>query len=80
VRTLLDCGVSAELGDGESWSMIHWAAHYGSLAAVEEFISREEVAIDVRSRDGFTPLCIASRDGRSDIVQPLLDSHRVDPN
>ena len=80
VRTLLDCGVSAELCDEESFSMIHWAAYYDAVAAVEEFISREEVDVNVLDCDNCTPLYIASRRGRRDIVQVLVDCPRVDVN
>ncbi|CUS09536.1 unnamed protein product [Tuber aestivum] len=80
VRTLLDCGVSAELRDGVSWSMIHWAARYGAITAVEEFLSREEVAVNVLDRDNYTPLYIASRDGRRALVQAFVGCSRVDVN
>ena len=80
VRTLLDCGVSAELCDGESFSMIHWAVHYHAVAAVEEFVSREEVDINVLGRDHCTPLLIASRDGLVAIVRALLGCPGVDVN
>ena len=80
VRTLLDCGVSAELCDEESFSMIHWAVHYDALAAVEEFISREEIDVNVRGRDNLTPLHNASRDGRTGIVRALVGCPRVDVN
>ncbi|RPA97136.1 ankyrin [Choiromyces venosus 120613-1] len=80
VRTLLDCGVSAESCDSTSWSMIHWAARYGALTAVQEFISREEIAINVLDRDSYTPLYIASRDGRRVLVQAFVNCPRVDVN
>jgi len=80
VHTLLDCGVSAELRDWESLSMIHWAVYYDAVAAVEEFISREEVDVNVLDRDNCTPLYIASRGERRDIVQALVNCPRVDVN
>ena len=80
VRTLLDCGVSAELRDRESWSMIHWAVCYGAVAAVKEFISREEVDLNVLDCDNCTPLYTASRGGRKRIVRALVDCPRVDVN
>jgi len=80
VRTLLDCGVSPELRDSASWSMIHWAARYGAITAVEEFVSRGEVAINVLDDDSYTPLYVASRDGRRSIVQAFVGCPRVDVN
>ena len=80
VRTLLDCGVSAELLDGESWSMIHWAVHYDAVAAVEEFVSREEVDVNVLGGDNRTPLSIAAADGRVRIVRAILECPQVDVN
>ena len=60
--------------------MMHWAAHYDAVAAIEEFISREEVDVNVRGRDNLTPLAIASRDGRTGIVRALLRCPWVDVN
>ncbi|KAG0128872.1 ankyrin repeat-containing domain protein [Tuber indicum] len=80
VRTLLDCGVSAELRDHVSWSMIHWAARYGAISAIEEFLSREDIAINVLDRDNYTPLYVASRDGRRALVQAFVACPRVDVN
>ena len=81
VGTLLDCGVSAELLDGESsWSMIHWAVHYDAVTAVEEFSSREEVNINVLGGDNRTPLSIAAGNGRIGVVRAILGCPRVDVN
>ena len=80
VGTLLDCGVSAELLDGESFSMIHWAVRYDAVAAVEEFISREEVNINVLGGGNRTPLSIAAGEGRIGVVRAILGCPRLEPD
>ena len=59
------------------------AVRAGDLDAVTAELARPDVDVNVVSVDGFTPLMIASQDGRVDLVEVLLeagaDARIVDP-
>ncbi|KAG0138613.1 ankyrin repeat-containing domain protein [Tuber indicum] len=74
LKTLLDCGVSAEGADDRGSTPIHCAARNGRAEMMRVLLSKEEYGIDVNMawRGVPTPLICASRFGFAEVVHVLL--------
>ncbi len=57
---------------------LHLAAMWGHLGVAKELIGREDGSVNVRDCESATPLLVAIRHNRFDVVNALLDSSEVE--
>jgi ankyrin repeat protein len=63
-------GVKPNLADEEGWTALHYAAQRGDLDCVRSLIEKK-VDVNARSKEGETPLKLASAKGHSDVEAAL---------
>jgi ankyrin repeat protein len=75
VHRLLDNGANACKVDVSGWHALHMAAFNGHIAVVETLISTESNMkfMDYPDKDGCTPLLVAARQGKADVVRLLAE-------
>lgn len=79
--TLLSNTQDAKLAqeeDSDKWTSLHWAAQHGSVPLAQQLV-RLGAKIDAQTVQGFSPLYIAARQEKVDVVKCLL-SHGANPN
>jgi ankyrin repeat protein len=80
VRFLLGQGADASARDKGRWTLLHLAAREGSIDIAEASLADHDV--NLKSRDGYTPLILAACNGHVGMVQFLIqrgaDVHAVD--
>ena len=52
--------------------IIHLATQYAPTSALREFLQKDNVNINAKNKDGYTPLILAARFGRNEAVDELL--------
>jgi Ca2+-binding EF-hand superfamily protein len=65
--------------DGNEWSGLHYAAYRGDMIIMTFLLDCDHVNVNIRNRDGFTPLFYAAQQGHEEICELLL-SHGADPS
>ncbi len=79
VYSLLEQGEDVNAAQGDGMTALHWAAENGDLTIVEVLLSAG-ANFDGRTRLGnYTPLHLASKMGRSEVINALL-ANGQDPN
>ncbi len=76
---LSDKSMGSEAPSCPKWSPLHYAAYYGFHRVAELLITSYSQDVNVSSDDSFTPLHVASIEGRFTVVQVLL-KHQADVN
>ncbi|KAJ6168238.1 hypothetical protein N7497_001081 [Penicillium chrysogenum] len=59
---------------------LHQAVAHGSVAAVQRFLGRKDLALDTQDRKGYTPIHLAVESNRPEVVDLLLSHPRVNVN
>jgi ankyrin repeat protein len=72
VRALLARGARQELQDRDSWAVLHHAAKEGHAGVVELLCAVPGAGVDQQTRNGVTPLILASSFGHQGAVRALL--------
>ena len=60
--------------------LLYLAEHGGAPTVIQAFFDRNDINVNVKRKDGNTPLNIAAREGRHPMVKLLLAHNDVDPN
>ena len=63
-----------------TYSPLHVAAHFGSVAMVKQLLDAEVNVVDGQNELGYTPLHQAAQQGHSQIVNLLLETGKASPN
>ena len=62
-------------GLADGWGIIHYAIHLGNEHRVDWLLEREDVDLNLPAlQTGITPLMIASKEGRLDLVLKLIEA------
>ncbi|MFP3016488.1 MAG: ankyrin repeat domain-containing protein [Wolbachia sp.] len=56
----------------DNWALLHYAVHYGSLDMVS-FLVDKGANVEIRSKEGKTPLHLAVEEAKQNIINLLLD-------
>ena len=72
VKWLLERGASLNR-EGNNWGALHYAVFNGHDQLARELIARG-AEVNARSPNGSTPLMLAAREGREDMIKALLES------
>jgi hypothetical protein len=72
VKWLLERGAVLNR-EGNNWSALHYAVFNGHTKLASELITRG-AEVNARSPNGSTPLMLAAREGREDLIKVLLES------
>jgi ankyrin repeat protein len=72
IPLLIAAGVSPAEQNGVGATPLHIAASDGDIDAVTALLSIPGLPVNVRDRDGETPLMVAAREGADEIVEALL--------
>ena len=75
---LIDHGIDLNKTNVHKRTALHYASEYGHLKMVE-LLLRKGAGIDVEDENGYTPLTLAAKTGRSDILLHFIN-HGVDLN
>ena len=76
-KCLLDCEFNSEL----QTELLHWACFFGDHFTVERLLLRKFVDVNsTKSKNGRTPLSLASQSNFFEIVYALINDERVDVN
>ena len=59
--------------DGPYWGALHYAVFNGHVELAKDLIARG-AHVNARSPNGSTPLMMAAREGREDMIKPLLEA------
>src|SRR6266404_6885421 len=78
-KWLIDCGADVDCQDWNGSTPLHATATNGHSGIVRLLLLAQNVKVNSRNNDGYTPLLLASQYGHIDVVQLLLD-HNADPN
>ncbi|XP_067874576.1 uncharacterized protein bcl3 [Heterodontus francisci] len=75
VRQLVNNGASRVLLDRNGQTAVHLASEHGSLACLQSLLGsgRENVDLEIRNYDGYTPLHVAVNSRHKELVALLLD-------
>eukprot|EP01041_Mallomonas_annulata_P002291 gene2291-4457_t len=73
VHMLLDYGADATIADAAGVTSLLWSILKGRDDIAKLLILRGSSAINIQDLNGYNPLILASREGRTEIVQLLLD-------
>ncbi|XP_041654039.1 ankyrin repeat and protein kinase domain-containing protein 1 [Cheilinus undulatus] len=71
ISLLLDHGATADLGDEDQWTALHFAAQSGDDRAVRLLLDKGAAA-DAREKAGWMPLHLACQNGHETVVRLLL--------
>lgn len=71
IYLLLEHGASADLGDEDQWTALHFAAQSGDNRAVRLLLDKG-AAVDVREKAGWMPLHLACQNGHETVVRLLI--------
>lgn len=74
LRVLLERGADPDARDGDGNAAIHLATAHENAEHILPVLLAHSADIDSRTRKGETPLMIAVKNGRADIVKLLIDS------
>jgi hypothetical protein len=74
VRSLIQCGVDANVQGLYGWTPLHFASWWGSLDVVQ-YLLDHGADVDAKDKLQATALCAAATRGHLDIVRLLLDRH-----
>ena len=66
------------LVDGHNNTALHWAAMYNRKEAAERLVKRKGIKLNLRNRRGFTPVMLAVRLGRREVLGVLVVTEGVD--
>ncbi|WP_419198881.1 ankyrin repeat domain-containing protein [Wolbachia endosymbiont of Rhagoletis cingulata] len=58
--------------NNDNWALLHYAVHYGNLDMVS-FLIDKGANIEIRSKEGKTPLYLAVEEAKQNIINLLLD-------
>ena len=78
VKTLIKC--RPNLNPRKKQSLIGWAASEGHEAVVKILVAKSDVELDMRDKNGQTPLSRASSNGHDTVVKLLLAKKGIDLN
>ena len=73
-RLLIDAGANINISDKYQQTALHLAAYFGYDDIVDALIKRPDVNLNVRNKDGNTPLHIAADNGRAASARLLIDA------
>ena len=74
VRSLIQCGVDANVRGLWNWTPLHCASWWGSVNVVR-YLLDHGADVDAQDKLDATPLYVAATRGRFDVVRVLLDRH-----
>ena len=78
ILLLLSRDANFDALDSFGWSALHFATRYQNLKALQLILNATETArilINIKARDGYTALMLASKDGYTKIVNCLVEAH-----
>lgn len=74
IKKLKDLGANVTVKDEEGWTALHWAAFHGSASGakclLEQFGTKSGI-MDVKDKEGKTPMEHANAEGNKDVVAVL---------
>ena len=65
--------------DDNGNTLLHFAARYGQLKAVQHLARKETIGIDCLDNNGSTPLHLAALEGHNDTLRVLIEEFNSDP-
>ncbi|XP_074536304.1 LOW QUALITY PROTEIN: ankyrin repeat and protein kinase domain-containing protein 1 [Halichoeres trimaculatus] len=71
ISLLLEHGATADLGDEDQWTALHFAAQSGDNRTVRLLLD-QGAAVDAREKAGWTPLHLACQNGHETVVRLLI--------
>jgi ankyrin repeat protein len=72
-KLLLESGAKLKLKDAKGWTPLMFAADNGNEAVVKLLLTRDDIDVDVKDRDGRTALWHAVEKGHSEAAQQLCN-------
>jgi ankyrin repeat protein len=79
LRSLIVKGADVNTKGANGTSVLHWAAYWGYLNAVETLLATEGINIDVKDNSHVTALMAACSHGHVEIVKALLEALKKTP-
>lgn len=74
IRALLDAGTDASIIDKDGKNALFYALNNPKIdKSITNLLLDAGASVNQRNQNGITPLMIASWEGRTDLIQPLLD-------
>jgi len=58
--------------NNDNWALLHYAVHYGNLDMVS-FLIDKGANVEIKSKEGKTPLHLAVEEAKQNIINLLLD-------
>ena len=71
---ILFCVLLSCSGNPEGYTLLHWTCKKGDLEMVKSLVNKKGMSVNMRDKDGRTPLYIAAREGYRNIVDFLINN------
>lgn len=72
IELIIKNGFDLKRRDGESWASIHWATEMGDERLVVLFLDKDPLLLNMKTKEGLSPINIAAWQGNKKMVDLLL--------
>jgi ankyrin repeat protein len=73
INSLLKEGFSLLERDSESWTALHWATEMGYKDLVIQFLDRDPLLLNMKTKEGLSPINIAAWRGDKGMIELLIE-------